>query len=179
MNTSTLRRKRVLLPAIAVVAVLGVGGTAWTATADGSVDGSERDRVAAAATDAVGGTAIEVEASDDRGEAYEVEVRLADGTEVDVALAEDLSVVAEERDDDTDDADEAGDDTPDRPLTDAEQDAAGEAAVEAVGGGEVLRVEASDDASQAYEVEVRDADGAVWDVDLDAEYGVVDQTLDD
>ncbi|HVK30703.1 MAG TPA: hypothetical protein VM575_20375, partial [Nocardioides sp.] len=103
MKTSTLRRKRVVLPALAAVAVLAVGGTVWAASAD-DVSGDERDRVAAAATEAAGGgEAVEVEKADDPGEAYEVEVRLADGSEVDVTLDADLGVVTTDRDDDRDD----------------------------------------------------------------------------
>ena len=80
MNITQLRRKRVILPTHRAVAVLGVGGTVWTASANDDVQGSERDRVGAAAVEAAGGgTAVDVEASDDRGEAYEVEVRMDDG----------------------------------------------------------------------------------------------------
>ncbi|NHC23105.1 hypothetical protein G6553_07970 [Nocardioides sp. IC4_145] len=182
MNTSKLRTKRVIVPAIATVAVLGIGGTVWatTAAADGTVDGTERDRVAAAAVEAVGsGEAVDVETSDDPGEAYEVEVRLPDGAEVDVALDGDLAVVSQDRDDDTDDdADDRDDDADDRALSADERTAAGEAALAAVGGGTVVDVEASDDRGEAYEVEVRDADGTEWDVELDADLEVLDKRAD-
>ena len=117
MNISKLRRKRVILPTIAALAVLGVGGTVWTASANDSVQGDERDRVGAAAVEAAGGgTAADVESSDDRGEAYEVEVRMDDGTEVDVTLDQDLNVVSQEaegRDDNEDNDNETeGDDGP-------------------------------------------------------------------
>ena len=49
MNTKKLRQKRVIIPTIAAAAVIGVGGTVWTATANDTVQGNERDRVAAAA----------------------------------------------------------------------------------------------------------------------------------
>lgn len=183
MNTSKLRSKRVLVPAIATVAVLGVGGTVWatTASADDTVRGDERDRVAAAAVEAAGGgEAVDVETSDDPGEAYEVEVRLPDGAEVDVALDADLAVVAQERDDrDDDQDDDRGDrDADDRVLSDQERTAAEKAALAAVGGGTVLDVEVSDDRGVAYEMEVRDADGTEWDVDLDADMQVVDKRVD-
>ncbi|UMG94412.1 PepSY domain-containing protein [Nocardioides sp. TF02-7] len=186
MNLSPLRRKRVIIPAVATVAVLAVGGTVWTSTAADDVDGEERDRVAAAATEAAGGgTAVDVETSDDQGEAYEVEVRLEDGSEVDVTLDDDLQVVTRETEDvdDTDD-DEDGDrddddDADDRRLGDTERASAEEAALAAVGGGTVTDVEASDDRGVAYDVEVRADDGAEWDVDLDADFGVVRKTLDD
>lgn len=183
MNTAKLRRKRVILPTIAAVAVLGIGGTVWSATAsDEDVRGGERDRVAAAAVEAVGGgTAVDVETSDDTGEAYEVEVRLEDGTEIDVALDEDLEVVAKdadlETDDDSDDVVDAPD-ADDRALSDSERASAEKAALSAVGGGTVLEVEASDDGTQAYEVEVRDGDGVEWDVDLDADFTMVSKSRD-
>ncbi|MDN4163405.1 PepSY domain-containing protein [Nocardioides abyssi] len=190
MNTATLRTKRVLVPTVAAVAVLGIGGTVWatTASADGTVDGAERDRVAAAAVEAVGsGEAVDVETSDDPGEAYEVEVRLPDGGEVDVALDSDLGVVAQDRDDDRDDRDDDSDDVrddrddrdaDDRVLSAEERTAAGDAALEAVGGGTVLDVEASDDRGEAYEVEVRATDGTEWDVELDADLTVLDKRAD-
>jgi outer membrane lipoprotein SlyB len=102
MNTAKLRSKRVIVTTLAAVTAVGaiaVGGAVWASAANADVQGSERDRVAAAAVQAVGGTAIEVETSDDAGEAYEVEVRKDDGTEVDVALDKDLKVVPEKADD--------------------------------------------------------------------------------
>ena len=193
MNTSKLRSKRVVLSSAAAVAVLGIGGVAWGATANADVTGSERDRVGAAATEAVsGGTAVDVESSDDPGEAYEVEVRMDDGTEVDVALDDNLDVVAQERDgdDDRDDArDDDGDDdrdddrndTPDaddRVLSDSERTAAEDAALDAVGGGTVTEVQTSDDPGKAYEVDVRDSDNVEWDVELDANFEVLRKNRD-
>ena len=94
MNTTKLRSKRVLIPAIATVAVLGVGATVWTATADDNLQGDERDRVATAAVEAAGGgEAVDVESSDDRGEAYEAEVRDRDGAEWDIVLDADFTVL--------------------------------------------------------------------------------------
>ncbi|MDQ6526802.1 hypothetical protein RB608_24480 [Nocardioides sp. LHD-245] len=184
MNISILRRKRVILPTLAAVAVIGAGGVFWAASAD-DVSGGERDRVAAAAVEAAGGgEAVDVEKSDDPGEAYEVEVRLADGTEVDVTLDRDLRVVAEDRDDDRyDDGDDDRDDSTgvdadDRILSDAERASAEQAALAAVGGGTVLDVDPSDDPGVAYEAEVRDTAGAEWDVDLDAAFAVVAKVAD-
>ena len=179
MNTSTLRRKRVVLPTLAVLAAVGIGGTVWTATAnDTTVEGAERDRVGAAASEAVGGSVVDVETSDDPGEAYEVEVRLEDGTEVDVALDQDLAVVAEERDGDDSDARDDRD-ADDRPVAAADRAAAEEAVLAEFAGGTVLDVEASDDRGEAWEVEVRDADGAEWDVVLDADFSVLRTDADD
>ncbi|KQT92166.1 hypothetical protein ASG49_09455 [Marmoricola sp. Leaf446] len=195
MNTRTLRRKRVLVPAVAVVA-LGVGGTVWAGTASADqVGGSERDRVSAAALRVVGeGRVTSVETSDDRGEAYEVEVTRTDGTEVDVALDDALAVVGREddrtdgdRDDRTDDRsddragatdDDGTTDRDDRVLGASERDRAAAAAEKAVGGGTATDVEASDDRGTAYDVEVRATDGTEWDVDLDDAFAVVDKRQD-
>jgi len=186
MNIAKLRRKRVILPTIAAVAVIGVGGTVWTAAASDEVQGTDRDRVGAAAVEAAGGgTAVDVETSDDQGEAYEVEVRMDDGTEVDITLDQDLNVISKDADDreddgDHDDSDDSGDrpDADDRALSAAEQKSAEQAALDAVGGGTVDQVEASDDPGEAYEVEVRDGDNVEWDVELDADFQVLHKTAD-
>lgn len=194
MKTSTPRRKRIVLPAIAAIAVLAVGGTIWTATADNDVKGDERNRVASAATSAVGGgEAVDVETSDDLGDAYEVEVRRADGTEIDVTLDENLKVVgkdADDADDDRDDRDSDRDsdvdaddlnDTPDaddRVLSATERVSAEKAALAAVGGGTVRDVEASDDRGAAYDVEVLDKNNVEWDVDLDVNFKVLNKIAD-
>lgn len=192
MNTPKLRSKRIILPAIAGAAVLAIGGPVWAATASDVPQGNERDRVAAAAIEAVGGgTAVDVETSDDSGEAYEVEVRTDGGAEIDVELDKDLNVVSKDTDDpddreDSDDRDDRddGDDrddaseTDDRALSATERTSAEKAAVEAVGGGTVVEVEASDDSGEAYEVAVRDADDVEWDVELDADYTVLDKAVD-
>jgi uncharacterized membrane protein YkoI len=187
MNIRKLHRKRVVLPTVATVAVLGIGGTMWTAAANDDVQGGERDRVGAAAVEAAGGgTVVDVEASDDRGEAYEVEVRMDDGTEVDVTLDQDLNPVSQDADDrddrDRDDNDADGDDgldADDRAVSAEERQSAEQAALDAVGGGTVEQVEASDDSREAYEVEVRMDDGTEWDVELDADYDVLSKTTDD
>jgi uncharacterized membrane protein YkoI len=186
MNLSALRTKRVLVPTVAAAVLLGAGATAWTATADDTVRGDDRDRIAASAVKAAGGgTAVDVETSDDPGEAYEVEVRMDDGSEVDIALDENLDVVTKDVDDDRydDDRDDSDRDDTDRPdaddrvLTDQEREAAEKAALAAVGGGTVTDVEASDDPGEAYEVEVRDGNKE-WDVALDADFDVVSKVAD-
>ncbi|SNT60615.1 Peptidase propeptide and YPEB domain-containing protein [Asanoa hainanensis] len=158
-----ISKRAVVITAAAVVA-LGTGGAIWATTASADVQGGERERVANAATQAVPGTVQDVETSDDPGEAYEVEVRKDDGSEVDVALDKDLKVV--------------GQDNSDRVLTAAERASAEQAALAAVGGGTVTAVEGGDDGS-AYEVDVHDAAGAEWDVDLDAGFTVLSKTADD
>ena len=192
MNTAKLRTKRVILPTIAAVAALGIGGVVWASTANADLDGGERNRVSTAATEAVGGgKVVDAESSDDPGEAYEVEVRKADGTEVDVTLDKDLNVLRQDTDDrdDRNDRDDANDDVndndandtrdaDDRALSAAERNSAEKAARNAVGGGTIVDLDASDDRGEAYEVEVRKANGTEWDVTLDSEFKVLDKVAE-
>ena len=94
-----------------------------------------------------------------------------------------VSQDAEDRDDDTTTTprptDDDGADADDRALSDEERQAAEQAALDAVGGGTVEQVEASDDRGEAYEVEVRDGDDTEWDVELDADYQVLNKTAGD
>ncbi len=193
MNTAKLRSKRVILPTIAAVAALGIGGVVWASTANADLSGNERDRVAAAATKAVGGgEVVSAEANDDSedvDEAYEVEVRKADGTEVDLSLDKDLNVLSKDADD-RDDNDGRrrrdrhrlrrpnGTDADDRALSATERTSAEKAARAAVGGGTIVDVDASDDPGTAYEVEVRTADNTEWNVDLDADFKVLQKSID-
>ena len=201
MNTTKLRSKRVILPTIAAVAAFGIGGVVWSTTANADLQGSERDRVGTAATTAVGGgTVVDAEASDDRGEAYEVEVRTPDGRSVDLSLDKDLQVVGQDPDDrddslddrdrgdysdtddrsgsvDRDDRNEAPD-ADDRALSAGDRASAEKAALGAVKG-TVVTVEASDDrGGEAYEVEVRTARNTEWNIELDKQFQVLRKTLD-
>ena len=65
-----------------------------TGTDDDTVTGADYDQASAAAVSAAGGgTVTDVDRSDDGGVAYEVDVRLDDGTEVDVDLDAAFGVV--------------------------------------------------------------------------------------
>lgn len=184
MNIKNLRRKRIVIPTLAAVAVLGAGGVAWSSAASDDLNGDERDRAASAALEAVGeGKVTDAESGDEEG-AYEIEVTRPDGTQVDVHLDEDFRVLSQ-RDDEDDDPDEDGDDDraddrdgDDRVLSADERAAAEEAALAEVDG-TVTDVEASDDHGEAYEVEVVTRDGVEWTVELDADYGVIDARADD
>lgn len=67
---------------------------------DRALTASERTRAERAAIAEVGGgTVTELEASDDRGEAYEVEVRATDGRSWDLKLDSDFQVVRKSLDD--------------------------------------------------------------------------------
>jgi len=175
MKIAKFRSKRAVIATAALVVALGAGGATWAsvAHADADVSGSDRDRVGSAAVQAVGGgTLIDVEAGDDEGDAaYEAEVRKTDGSEVEVSLDKDLKVLSQE-------AGDAGE-TPERALTSAERTSAEAAALTAVPGGTVLSAEAGDDqGGPAYEVEVRAADNAEWDVELDAAFKVLSKTAE-
>ncbi|GGF47496.1 hypothetical protein GCM10011519_21930 [Marmoricola endophyticus] len=177
--------KRIAIPALLAAIALVVGGVVWATTASSAdLNGSERDRVVAAAKAAAGdGKVLDAESDDaepsdpdplDRVKTYEVELRKADGTEVKVVLDKDLKVLDQKREDD-------GADTDDRALSATERTRAEAAAREAVGGAGTTAgdAEASDDPGVAYEVEVRTARGAEWKVDLDRGFAVVGKALDD
>jgi len=98
----------------AAVAGLVLGGATVAAAAvnpfddDGSVDGStqsplsqaDRDKAVQAALAKVGqGTVTEVERDENPNSAYEVEVRLTNGSEVEVAVGKDFQVLSQSPDD--------------------------------------------------------------------------------
>jgi hypothetical protein len=107
------KRSKLILGALAAVVV--IGASAGFAVAAGGDDqpltGSDYDRATAAALDHVGeGTVTETEAGDGDA-AYEVEIRLDDGSQVEVQLDENFNVIGSEGDDDGAGDDEgAGDD---------------------------------------------------------------------
>jgi uncharacterized membrane protein YkoI len=99
-------RNKVLIAAIAVIA-LAAGGVGIAAATGGGDDdateqpiaGSALDKAEAAALDHTGeGTVTETETGDEES-FYEVEVTLDDGSQVDVQLDRDFNVVGDEADD--------------------------------------------------------------------------------
>lgn len=103
-----------LLVGVAVMVVVGVAagfGFAASGEDDEPLTGTELERATAAALEAVGpGEVVGTEAGDDDGVAYEVEVRLADGTQVEVHLDDAYGVIGSEPDDDVAGEDDAGED---------------------------------------------------------------------
>jgi hypothetical protein len=88
--------------AVAIAAVLALGGAAWAIGGVGDDDGPGYTgpgaaKAKAAAVAQVGGTANEVEKDDEEG-AWEVEVTKADGGTVDVHLDENFNVIGSEGD---------------------------------------------------------------------------------
>lgn len=180
------RSRRVLVPAVAVLAVLGIGGAVWAnGSGDDELVGSQRDKVSQAAIEAVGGGTV-TEAEEDDGH-YEVEVTRKDGTEVDLHLDKDYNVMSSKTDgpdddryDDRDSDDGYDRDGDDKPLTAAETRAAKKAAIDELGGGTVTDVEREHHGGElGFEVEVTKADGTEWDVRLDKDYVVLGTDRDD
>jgi len=64
-------------------------------------------------------------------------------------------------------------------LTGPKADEAAQAALDAVGGGTVLEVEAADDGASGFEVEIRQSDGSEVEVNLDENMNVTSQGQDD
>lgn len=107
------KRTKLIAVGIAVVAVIGVaaGFTVAAGGDDQRLTGTAYDRATAAALDHLGeGTVVETETGDG-GAAYEVEIRLDDGSQVEVQLDDNFDVIGAEADDDgAGDVDEDGDD---------------------------------------------------------------------
>lgn len=147
----------------------GTGSSSGTATTTPSDAASLREAADAAVTAAGAEGVISIEVENG---GYDVEVRLADGTEPDVFVTTDGTTQVR-ADDDTDD-----DDT--EPLLDLAKlsdliAAALQAASTATGtDGTIHSVSTSDDASHVYEVDVRMPGGDDVDVDLDAAFAVVE-----
>jgi hypothetical protein len=98
-------RRRVIIPVVAGVILVGGGIGAGVALSGGgddegsSVTGPGADRARAAALAAVpGGTATAVERDEEDGATWEVEVRRPDGISIDVRLDEQFQVVVSEAD---------------------------------------------------------------------------------
>lgn len=188
MKTSTrtlIGRKRVMLPAGVIAGGLVLGSSVAAVGAldgDENITGEDLDRASEAALEEVGdGEVVSAEVSDDKGVAYELEVRQSDGTEVDVDLDENYGVVhtdTDAPDEDGDDDDGDDNDADDRRLTDEEWSSIEEAAISEAGGGTLTDAEASDDRGSVFEAEVRLDDGTELDVWLDEDFGVVDSQED-
>lgn len=179
----TRSRKRMLIPAGVLVGLIALGGgTAAHGALEGNdeLTGKDLDRATSAATDEVGGgKVVSAEVSDDKGVAYEIEVRTANGKEVDVDLDDEYQVVQTERDEDERGDEQDHDDADERPLADAQRRSIEKAATDEAGGGTLTDAERSDDRGVAYEAEVRLDDDTEVEVDLDSDLRVVDSQKDD
>lgn len=99
-----MSRKKILIAAIAALAVIGIGTGAVMAVSgddDRPLQGNALERATAAALEHVGGgRVIETEVGDD-GAAYGVEILRPDGSVVEVSLDQSFQVIGSEGDDDS------------------------------------------------------------------------------
>ncbi len=96
------KRMKMIVGAIGAVAAVGIGAGAAVASGgdETPLRGSELEQATAAALEHVGeGTVTETETGEG-GTAYEVEVRLNDGSQVEVQIDSNFVVVGSEADDD-------------------------------------------------------------------------------
>ena len=184
-----MNKKNILLASAAGVAlVLGGAGLALAATNlgdnDGPLSGETLDRASNAALAEVGpGTVSSAERNDDGGSAYDLAVRLDNGTEVDLELNDAFDVVwVGDYDNTSDDSSNNSEAAPSPSATvDAsaadraasERASAEAAALVAVGNGRVTDFDRDEDWDHVYEVEVTLDDGTDRDVELDAGFVVV------
>ena len=104
MQLDVLKRRSIVASAVAAIVVGGAtvaGGVAVANNGDDEpLSGATYDQaVAAALAHTGGGTVTETEIGDGDA-AYEVEVRLADGSQIEVQLDESFAVISSEADDD-------------------------------------------------------------------------------
>ena len=91
----------VLASVLVLVAVATGVGVAAIGDDDEPLSGDPLERATAAALTATGGgEVVATEVGDDAGSAYEVEVRMPDGSQVEVQLDADFAVIATDADDD-------------------------------------------------------------------------------
>lgn len=165
-----MSRKAVLITGAAAAAViLGGAGIAVAASGQSAGDlplaGTELQRASDAALARTGqGTVTNAETDDG---AYEVDVRLPDGSTVEVEVDRSFQVSSVEGPGD--------DDSNLAPLSAGERDRAGNAALAGVGQGTVSEVERENDGGSAYEVEVRLNDGSEVEVQLGADFQILNQ----
>ncbi|WP_449279071.1 PepSY domain-containing protein [Leucobacter sp. GX24907] len=135
------------------------GATVGTPLAPADADSlTDAIKAALAETSGKGATSIDVE----RG-GWEVDVRLANGTQAEVWVAEDGSAAVRDEDSDPDDD----------PLLDVSKlQSIIDAALDAAGGGEIDSI-STDDGRVRYEVEVNPGNGVEVEVELDESLGVL------
>ena len=105
----------VIIAAVLLLGAIGGGAGAGIAFATGGDDEPITGPELALCTEAAllgnpGGVVTETEVGDDDGGAFEVEIRLEDGSEVEVHLDENCNIVGQELDDDGTDEDDGPDD---------------------------------------------------------------------
>ena len=161
-------RKILLITGVAAAAAAISGASIATAGTtpgdDQPLNGTALQQATDAAIARTGpGTVISAESENDPNTPYEVNVQLNNGTRVEVELDSSFQVVSEGQDDDG-----SG-----QPLSAADRDRAGQAALANVGQGRIGDVERENEGGAAYEAEVILQDGSEVDVELGADFQVL------
>lgn len=161
-------RKTLLIAGIATAAAAmsgaSVGAASSTPGDDQPLSGTALQRASDAALARTGpGTVTSAQTDNDGNTSYEVNVQLNSGGRVEVELDGSFQVVTVEGQDD-----DSG-----KPLSAADRDKAGQAALAKVGQGRVGEVERESEGGSAYEVEIILPDGSEVDVELGADFQVL------
>lgn len=165
-------RKKTLWIAGAAAAAVALGGAAVAAASttpgdDQPLSGTALQQAGDAAIARTGpGTVVSAETENEANSSYEVDVRLDNGDRVEVNLNGSFEVVGVEGPGQEDDG--AG-----QPLSAADQDNAGQAALASVGQGRVGEVERENEGATAFEVEIVRDDGSQVEVELGADFQVL------
>jgi uncharacterized membrane protein YkoI len=171
----------VLIVAVAIALTttdVATGGGDDEGDDSGPITGEALERASEAALAHTGEGRVTETELDDEESYYEVEVTLDDGSQVDVQLDEQFNVVGDEQEEEDDDEGEDDVDDDSGPITGEALDRASEAALAHTGGGRVTDTEVGDEESY-YEVEVTLDDGSQVDVQLDEDFNVVGDEVDD
>lgn len=160
-------RKILLITGVAAAAAAISGASIATAGTtpgdDQPLNGTALQQASDAALARTGpGTVLSAETENDANTRYEVDVQLNNGTRVEVELDGSFQVVSESRDDDSG-----------QPLSAADRERAGQAALASVGQGRIGDVERENEGGAAYEAEVILQDGSEVDVELGADFQVL------
>ena len=168
-------RNKTLWIAGAAAAAVALGGAAVAAASstpgdDQPLSGTALQQAGDAAIARTGpGTVVSAETENEANVSYEVDVRLDNGDRVEVNLNGSFEVVGVEGQGQDDD-DGAGSGPP---LSDADRDKAGQAALASVGQGRVGEVERENEGATAFEVEIVRDDGSQVEVELGADFQVL------
>lgn len=161
-------RKTLLIGGIAAAAAAisgaSIAAAGTTPGDDQPLSGTALQQASDAAIARTGpGTVTSAQTDNDANTSYEVNVQLNSGGRVEVELDGSFQVVSVEGQDD-----DSG-----QPLSTADRDKAGQAALAKVGQGRVGETERENEGGSAYEVEIILPDGSEVDVELGADFQVL------
>ena len=150
--------------AAAAISGASIAAASTTPGDDQPLSGTALQQASDAAIARTGpGTVTSAETDNDANTSYEVNVQLNSGSRVEVELDGSFQVVSVEGQDD-----DSG-----QPLSTADRDKAGQAALGTVGQGRVGETERENEGGAAYEVEIILPDGSEVDVELGADFQVL------